>query len=52
MNYVATDVKKLRDETGATPLDCKNALMTANSWEEAIILKGLIQKVWRASGGD
>jgi elongation factor Ts len=36
MNYVATDVKKLRDETGATPLDCKNALMTANSWEEAI----------------
>ena len=36
MNYAATDVKKLRDETGATPLDCKNALMTANSWEEAI----------------
>jgi len=23
-----------------------------NSWEEAIVLKGLIQKVWRASGGD
>ncbi|HEV7234888.1 MAG TPA: hypothetical protein VGN15_01825 [Ktedonobacteraceae bacterium] len=38
MNYAATDVKKLRDETGATPLDCKNALMTANSWEEAIKL--------------
>lgn len=36
MNYAATDVKKLRDETGATPLDCKNALITANSWEEAI----------------
>jgi len=38
MNYAATDVKKLREETGATPLDCKNALMTANSWEEAIKL--------------
>ena len=23
-----------------------------NSWEEASVLKGLIQKVWRASGGD
>jgi len=26
MNYTATDVKKLREETGATFADCKNAL--------------------------
>ncbi len=38
MNYAATDVKKLRDETGATPLDCKNALMAANNWDEALKL--------------
>jgi elongation factor Ts len=36
MNYVAADVKKLREETGATPLDCKNALAEASSWGEAI----------------
>jgi len=38
MNYVAADVKKLRDETGATFADCKNALTDANSWDEAIKL--------------
>lgn len=36
MNYAATDVKKLREETGATFADCKNALTEAQSWEEAI----------------
>lgn len=36
MNYVAADVKKLRDETGATFADCKNALADASSWGEAI----------------
>ena len=36
MNYVATDVKKLREETGATFSDCKDALTEANSWDEAI----------------
>ena len=36
MNYVAADVKKLRQETGATFNDCKNALTDASSWVEAI----------------
>src|SRR5215470_17938621 len=36
MNYTAADVKKLRDETGATPLDCKNALAEEKSWEDAV----------------
>lgn len=36
MNYVAADVKKLRDETGGTFADCKNALAEAGSWSEAI----------------
>jgi len=36
MNYTAVDVKKLREETGATFNDCKNALTDASSWEEAI----------------
>ncbi len=36
MNYAATDVKKLREETGATFADCKNALTEAHSWEEAV----------------
>src|SRR5437588_11420837 len=36
MNYAAADVKKLREETGATFNDCKNALTGASSWEEAI----------------
>src|SRR6266849_4641631 len=38
MNYAAADVKRLRDETGATFVDCKNALTDANSWDEAIKL--------------
>ena len=36
MNYAAVDVKKLREETGATFADCKNALTEANNWDEAI----------------
>jgi elongation factor Ts len=36
MNYVAADVKKLREETGATFADCKTALTEAGSWGEAI----------------
>ncbi|HYB02223.1 MAG TPA: hypothetical protein VED37_18515 [Ktedonobacteraceae bacterium] len=36
MNYTAADVKKLRDETGATFADCKNALAQENSWEDAV----------------
>jgi elongation factor Ts len=38
MNYVAADVKKLREETGATFADCKNALADAGSWNEAVKL--------------
>ena len=38
MNYAAADVKKLREETGATFADCKNALTEAQSWDEAIKL--------------
>jgi elongation factor Ts len=36
MDYTAADVKKLRDETGATFADCKNALTESKSWDEAI----------------
>jgi elongation factor Ts len=36
MNYTAADVKKLRDETGATFADAKAALVEANSWDDAI----------------
>ena len=36
MDYTAADVKKLRDETGATFADCKNALTQENSWEDAV----------------
>src|SRR6266436_4187620 len=36
MNYAAADVKKLREETGATFNDCKNALAGAGTWQEAI----------------
>jgi elongation factor Ts len=36
MDYKAADVKKLRDETGATFADCKSALAESNSWEEAV----------------
>ncbi|MBV9230222.1 MAG: elongation factor Ts [Chloroflexi bacterium] len=35
MNYAAADVKKLREETGATFADCKNALTEAKTWDEA-----------------
>jgi len=36
MNYAAVDVKKLREETGATFADCKNALTEAKSWGDAV----------------
>jgi elongation factor Ts len=36
MEYTAADVKKLRDQTNATFADCKNALVGASSWDEAI----------------
>jgi elongation factor Ts len=36
MDYTAADVKKLRDETGATFADCKNALTESKNWEEAV----------------
>ena len=38
MNYAAADVKRLREETGATFADCKNALSDAATWEEALKL--------------
>ncbi|MBV9688088.1 MAG: elongation factor Ts [Ktedonobacteraceae bacterium] len=36
MEYAATDVKRLREETGATFADCKNALTESKTWEEAV----------------
>ncbi len=36
MEYTAADVKKLREETGATFADCKNALTEASSWNGAV----------------
>src|SRR6266699_3894526 len=36
MEYTAADVKKLREETGATFADCKNALTESKNWEDAI----------------
>lgn len=36
MDYAATDVKKLREETGATFADCKNALAQSSGWDDAI----------------
>lgn len=36
MDYTAADVKKLRDETGATFADCKNALSQEKSWDDAV----------------
>jgi elongation factor Ts len=36
MDYTAADVKKLREETGATFADCKNALANAKSWSDAV----------------
>lgn len=38
MNFAAADVKKLRDETGATFADCKNALTEATNWTDAVKL--------------
>jgi elongation factor Ts len=36
MDYTAANVKKLRDETGATFADCKNALAQEKTWEDAV----------------
>lgn len=36
MNYSAADVKKLREETGATFADCKNALTEGENWAAAL----------------
>ena len=33
MDYTAADVKKLREETGATFADCKNALTECQNLE-------------------
>ncbi len=35
MEYTAADVKKLREQTGATFADCRNALAEAKTWDEA-----------------
>jgi|SRR5579885_771237 elongation factor Ts len=42
MNYTLADIKKLREETGAAILDCKNALVQARTWDEAVRL--LVEK--------
>jgi elongation factor Ts len=36
MDYTAADVKRLREETGATFADCKRALAESKSWDEAV----------------
>jgi elongation factor Ts len=36
MQYTAADVKKLREDTGATFADCKNALAQAQLWNDAV----------------
>ena len=36
MEYSATDVKKLREETGAGFADCKTALTEAKTWGDAV----------------
>jgi elongation factor Ts len=36
MEFTAADVKKLREQTGATFADCKNALVEGASWGEAV----------------
>ena len=38
MEFTAKDVAKLREETGAGFADCKNALTTAKTFDEAIKL--------------
>lgn len=36
MDYTAADVKKLREETGATFADCKNVLTDSPNWDDAV----------------
>lgn len=36
MQFAPADVKKLREETGATFADCKKALTETNTWTEAV----------------
>lgn len=36
MDYSATDVKRLREQTGAGMLDCRNALVQADDYEGAV----------------
>src|SRR6266446_4258495 len=36
MDYTAADVKRLREETGATFADSKSALAESKSWDEAV----------------
>jgi elongation factor Ts len=36
MEYIAADVKKLREQTNATFADCKNALTEAKNWDDAV----------------
>ena len=36
MQHTAADVKKLREETGATFADCKKILTEASNWSEAV----------------
>jgi elongation factor Ts len=36
MEYTVKDIQRLRETTGAGPLDCKKALEEANSFDEAI----------------
>ncbi len=36
MEFTAADVKKLREQTNATFADCRNALVEAKSWDEAV----------------
>jgi elongation factor Ts len=36
MNYTAADVKKLREETGATFADCKKAFEESENWKAAV----------------
>lgn len=36
MIFTAVDVKKLREETGATFADCKNALSESSNWGDAV----------------
>ena len=38
MDYTAADVKRLREQTGAGMLDCRNALVEAPDYEAAVEL--------------